>query len=119
MLLVQLNYDYYQHEELDEEVIVSIFIAVTNFQKLLSSRFHRAYEDSNTRIIREQLEIIFYKMLRKQNKTKEDEALKVAAVLLSWGIYGAPAEWRRDNKEKSPEEFIKLVIPYIQTGIGN
>lgn len=118
VLLVQLNYDFYQHEELNEEVLVSIFKAITNFQKSLSNRCHRAYEDSIARIIREQLEIIFYKMLLKQNRTEEDEALKVTAVLLSWGIYGASVEWRRDSKEKSPENFIKLVIPYIQKGIG-
>ncbi|GIP52995.1 TetR/AcrR family transcriptional regulator [Paenibacillus vini] len=118
VLLVQLNYDFYQHEELNEEVLVSIFKAITSFQKSLSNRCHRAYEDSITRIIREQLEIIFYKMLLKQNRNDEDEALKVTAVLLSWGIYGASVEWRRDSKEKSPEDFIKLVIPYIQKGIG-
>lgn len=117
VLLVNLNYDFYQNNELNEEVFVSIFESITNFQKSLSSRCHRGYEDTIARIIREQLEIIFYKMLLKQHKTEKDEALKLTAILLSWGIYGASVEWRRDNQKTSPEEFIKLAIPYIRTGI--
>ena len=56
-------------------------------------------------------------MLLKQAKTEEDEALKITAVILSWGIYGASVEWRRKSKKISPEEFIKSAIPYIISGI--
>ena len=48
---------------------------------------------------------------------EEDEALKVAAVLLSWGIYGASVEWKRNSSQKSPEDFITIVIPSILYGI--
>ncbi len=67
VLLVNLNYNNYEHDELNEAALVNIFIAITNFQKSLSSRCHRGYEDTIARIIREQLEVIFYKMLLKQN----------------------------------------------------
>ncbi|OMF28641.1 TetR family transcriptional regulator [Paenibacillus sp. FSL H8-0548] len=117
VLLVNLNSDLYQNDELNEEAFVRIFEAITNFQKSLSSRCHRGYEDTIARIIREQLQIIFHKMLLKQHKTEEEEALKLTAVLLSWGIYGASVEWRRDSHKISPGEFIKLAIPYIRTGI--
>ncbi|MFD0961683.1 TetR/AcrR family transcriptional regulator [Paenibacillus chungangensis] len=117
VLLVNLNYDFYQNSELNEKTFVSIFKAITNFQKSLSNRCHRDYEDTIARIIREQLEIIFYKMLFKQNKAKEDKTLKITAVILSWGIYGASIEWRRNSKA-SPEEFIKLVIPSVMYGIS-
>lgn len=117
VLLVNLDCDYYQNNELNEEALVNIFKAITNFQKSLSNRCHRGYEDTIARIIREQLEIVFYKMLLKQNKTDEDEALKVTAVLLSWGIYGASVEWRRSSKSVSPEDFIKLAIPYLISGV--
>ncbi|HIW32211.1 MAG TPA: TetR/AcrR family transcriptional regulator [Candidatus Paenibacillus intestinavium] len=117
VLLVNLNYEFYQNNELNEEVFVSIFKAITDFQKSLSNRCHRGYEDTIARIIREQLEVIFHKMLLKQNKTEEDEALKITAVLLSWGIYGASVEWRRDSQKMLSEQFIQLVIPYIRTGI--
>ncbi|USK86212.1 TetR/AcrR family transcriptional regulator [Peribacillus asahii] len=117
VLLVNLNSDAYQNDELNEEALVSIFIAITNFQTSLSNRCHRGYEDTIARIIREQLEIIFYKMLLKQSTIEEGKSLKITAVILSWGIYGASVEWRRDSKELSPEEFIKSAIPYIMSGI--
>jgi AcrR family transcriptional regulator len=117
VLLVNLNYELYQNDELDEEAYIRIFNAITNFQKSLSNRCHRGYEDTIARIIREQLEIIFYKMLLKQNRTEEDEALKITAVILSWGIYGASVEWKRNTNNIPPEEFIKSAIPYIISGI--
>ncbi|MFJ8236770.1 TetR/AcrR family transcriptional regulator [Ureibacillus sp. NPDC094379] len=117
VLLVNLDCDFYQNDDLNEETFISIFIAITNFQKSLSTRCHRGYEDTIARIIREQLEVIFYKMLLKQNATKEDEALKTVAVILSWGIYGASIEWRRIGMTVPPEEFIKSAIPYLMNGI--
>ncbi|UJL45866.1 TetR/AcrR family transcriptional regulator [Virgibacillus sp. NKC19-16] len=117
VLFVNLNCDYYQNNELNEETLVSIFIAITNFQTSLSNRCHRGYEDTIARIIREQLEFIFYNMLVKRNKAEEIEALKVTAVMLSWGIYGASVEWRRNDKEIPPAEFIKSAIPYILYGV--
>lgn len=117
VLLVNLDCNSYQNNEFNEETIISTFIAITNFQKSLSNRCHRGYEDTIARIIREQLEIIFYKMLLKQNKTEDDEALKVTAVILSWGIFGASVEWKRSSKNITPEEYIKLAIPYLISGI--
>ncbi|WP_079529310.1 TetR/AcrR family transcriptional regulator [Halobacillus hunanensis] len=117
-LLINLDGDIYEKSELNEEVFVSIFKAITNFQKSLSYRCHRGYEDTIARIIRDQLEIIFYKMLLKQHVTDEDHALKVTAVMLSWGIYGASVEWRRSSHTISPEEFVKTAVPYLKNGIG-
>ncbi|RHW36710.1 TetR/AcrR family transcriptional regulator [Lysinibacillus yapensis] len=117
VLLVNLNCSSYQNDELNEEVFVSIFTAITNFQKSLSNRCHRGYEDTIARIIREQLEIIFYKMLEKTESVKEEEALRTIAVILSWGIYGASVEWKRFDMKVPPEEFIKSAIPYLMSGI--
>jgi AcrR family transcriptional regulator len=117
VLLVNLNGDFYKNDLLNEEAFVHIFIAVTNFQKSLSNRCHRGYEDTIARIIREQLEIIFYTMLGKQYATAEDEALKLNAVILSWGIYGVSVEWKRKGMNVPPEEFIKPAIPYLLSGI--
>ncbi|WP_045519575.1 TetR/AcrR family transcriptional regulator [Neobacillus niacini] len=117
VLLVNLNGDFYKNDKLNAEAFVSIFTAITNFQKSLSNRCHRGYEDTIARIIREQLEIIFYKMLVKQNSTEEYEAQKINAVILSWGIYGASLEWKRNGMKVPPEEFIKAAIPYLMSGI--
>ena len=118
VLLINLDYSVYENSEINEEAFVSIFKAITNFQKSLSNRCHRGYEDTIARIIKEQLEFIFYKMLVKQHSTDDEKALRVAAVILSWGIYGASVEWRRNSKTIAPEDFIKSAIPYITNGIN-
>jgi len=115
VLMVNLDSTIYENAELNEDTLTKIFEATTTFQRSLSNRCHRGYEDTIARIIREQLEIIFYKMLYKQNKGNE-ELLKATSVLLSWGMYGASVEWRRNHKQK-PKEFIKLVIPSILYGV--
>lgn len=117
VLLVNLDCADYQNNELNEEAFVNTFKAITNFQKSLSTRCHRGYEDIIARIIRDQLEIIFYRMLVKQRPTDEEQALQVTAVILSWGIYGASVEWRRNSKQIPPEEFIKSAIPILISGI--
>ncbi|WP_409340462.1 TetR/AcrR family transcriptional regulator [Paenibacillus sp. MBLB4367] len=117
VLLINLNAIDFEKSELNEESITDIFVAITDFQRALSSRCHRGYDETIARIIREQLEIIFYGMLRKQHTTKENESLKITAVILSWGVYGASVEWRRNSKELSPEAFIKSAISFLMSGI--
>lgn len=116
-LSINLDGHNYGKNELDEESLIRIFIAITNFQKSLSTRCHRGYEETIARIIRDQLEIIFYKMLLKQNTTEKDETLKMTAVILSWGMYGASVEWKRNSQKIPPEEFIQSAIPFIFSGI--
>jgi len=115
VLMVNLDSAIYENAELSEDTLTKIFEATTTFQKSLSNRCHRGYEDTIAQIIKEQLEIIFYKMLYKKNRVDE-ESLKATSVLLSWGMYGASVEWRRNSKQK-PEAFIKVVIPSIFYGI--
>lgn len=117
VLLVNLDCDTYISSELNEEVVSSIFRAITDFQMSLSTRCHRGYEDTIARIIREQLEIIFYHMLVKQRSNNDEKTLKLMAVMLSWGIYGASVEWKRSIEEMEPEIYIKSVIPFIMAGI--
>ncbi|PID23055.1 TetR family transcriptional regulator [Sporosarcina sp. P3] len=113
VLWINLDGSNYPQDELNEDAITSIFVAITNFQKSLSNRCHRGYEETIARNIREQLEIIFYRMLLKQHHSEEDEGLKITAVILSWGIYGASVEWKRKSDEITPEEFIQTAIPHL------
>ena len=117
VLSVNLDHRDYENKELNEESLVSIFIAITNFQKSLSNRCHRGYEDTIARIIRDQLEVIFTKMLLTHHSGQNKEALNVTAVILSWGLYGASIEWRRLSMKVTPEDYIKSAIPYIMSGI--
>lgn len=113
VLLVNLGCEDYANSELNEDVLVTIFEAITTFQKSLSRRCHRGYEDTIARIIREQLEVIFNDLLKNQGVTEDEQAIKITAVMLSWGVYGASVEWRRNSDKRSPEEYIKQVTPYI------
>ena len=118
VLLVNLNCETYKSSELNEEVVSSIFKAITEFQMSLSTRCHRGYEDTIARIIREQLEIIFYHMLVNQRSNDDVQTLKLTSVMLSWGIYGASVEWKRSIEQVEPEAYIKSVLPFIMSGIG-
>lgn len=117
VLFVNLDGDFYEKSELNEETLVSIFVAITKFQVSLATRCHQGYEATIAQIIRDQLEIIFYKMLLKRYEVEEDEGLKLTAAILSWGIYGASVEWRRNSDHIELEEFIKVALPYIMSGI--
>ncbi|WP_042149894.1 TetR/AcrR family transcriptional regulator [Paucisalibacillus sp. EB02] len=119
VLLVNLNGKEYENSELNEKTLVSLFTAITDFQTSLSTRCHRGYEDTIARIIRDQLEVIFFRMLERQHPEEVEEGLKLSATMLSWGLYGASMEWRRSSDSVSPEEFIRAAIPFIQNGIGN
>ena len=59
VLFVNLNWKSYENSDLNEDTLVSIFTAITDFQTSLSNRCHRGYEDTIARIIRDQLEVIF------------------------------------------------------------
>lgn len=117
VLMINLRGEHFEESDINEESIIFIFNAITNFQQSLSNRCHRGYEDTIARIIREQLEVIIYKMFVGKNQAKENESSRVSAVLLSWGLYGASVEWRRSHQKISPEEYIKKAIPSILNGI--
>lgn len=118
VFLINLNSNLYEKNELNDETLIKIFTALTDFHKSLPTRCHTNNEDTVALFIREQLKIIFYKLLIKVNKFKEDESLKTTAVILSWGIYGASVEWIRNCQNLSPEKYIKSAIPYLISGIN-
>ncbi|MFS0862303.1 TetR/AcrR family transcriptional regulator [Fredinandcohnia sp. 179-A 10B2 NHS] len=118
VLLVNLDGSLYEDTELTDEVFIHIFKAITEFQCSLSNRCHRGYEDTIARIIRDQLEVIFYKILTKQHGANDEKGLKVTAVMLSWGIYGLSVEWKRTIDKEAPEDFIQSAIPFIKSGIN-
>lgn len=112
-LLVNLSYEDFVESEINEETLTAIFKEITNFQLSLSTRCHRGYEETIARIIRDQLEVIFAKMLSNQFPENDSTGLERTASILSWGLYGASADWRKGNADVEPETFIKPAIPYL------
>lgn len=117
VLSINLESINFNHRKLDEDTIINIFKALTNFQQSLHNRCQVEYETELAPIVREQLEIIFYQLLINQYANVEKQILKVTAVFLSWGIHGASVEWRKNSSHLSSEEFIKSAVPYILSGI--
>lgn len=108
-----------EYKELNPTTIVNIFLSIVNFQSSLSKQCRSGFETFKTTIeaiIQKELENIFYQMLLKQHSTVSDESIRIAAVMLSWGIFGASVDWQH-NKSISPEEYIKLAIPYVMHGV--
>lgn len=107
------------HDQLNEATAINIFLSLTQFQKSLQSQCRRSFEAFTTTIeaiIKKELENLFYKMLLQHHAKESDESLRVTAVILSWGIYGASIDWQ-NNSKVSAEEYIKLAIPYMMHGM--
>ncbi|MFD4932411.1 TetR/AcrR family transcriptional regulator [Peribacillus butanolivorans] len=108
------------HDTLNEDTIIKIFLAVTNFQIELSTQCRKSYESISAIIeqkIKKELETVFYALLLKRILPKEKEALRIGAVMLSWGIYGASVDWQ-DNSSISAEQYIKIAMPYLLNGMA-
>ncbi|MBE5103378.1 TetR/AcrR family transcriptional regulator [Priestia aryabhattai] len=115
------------HDKLNEETIVRIFLALTNFhtevtkQLNLNTQCRRSYESFSTIIeqkIKMELEKLFYSLLLKQQAELESEVLKMGAVILSGGIYGASVDWK-NNGSLSAEQYIKKALPFIVTEVND
>lgn len=117
VLMINLNCNSYENSGFSEEMFADVFKAITDFQCSLSTRCHRGYEDTIARIIRDQLEVIFFRLLKNERPDENEQAQKAMAAMLSWGMYGASVEWSRNSNQITPEDYIKLIIPTITSGI--
>lgn len=105
--------------QLNEETIVNVFLSVTKFLMSLATQCVISFKSFKTTIetiIKNELEDIFYEILLKQQTNNNEESLRIASVMLSWGIYGAAVDWQHKST-LSAEEYIKLAIPYITSGM--
>lgn len=108
-----------EYKELNPTTIINIFLSIVNFQSSLSKQCRSGFETFKTTIeaiIQKELENVFYQMLLKEYSNVSDESIRIVAVMLSWSIFGASVDWQKNNS-MSPEEYIKLAIPYVMHGI--
>lgn len=113
VLFVNLRADEYEEEQINESTLLRIFEAISNFQDTLSNRCHRGYEDTIARIIREQLEVIFKKMLSNQYPDTEEIGINRTALFLSWGMYGISSDYRNNFSQIDTEVYFKPMIPLL------
>ncbi|KQO04647.1 TetR/AcrR family transcriptional regulator [Paenibacillus sp. Leaf72] len=109
------------HDQLNEKTIASVFMSLTVFLSSLASQCRKSFESFTSvieAIIKKELEQVFYDMLMKQNAGigEDEESVRIAAVMLSWSLYGAAVNWQY-NGAKPAEEYIQLVLPYLSQGL--
>jgi|SRR5690625_1077496 len=107
--------------EMNQETIIRIFISITDFQSSTKSQCMKSFEAFKSTIevtIKKELEQLFYKLLLEKRIGCSEEELKIMAVMLSWGIYGATINWQY-HSNASAEEYIKKALPFITRGIGD
>jgi AcrR family transcriptional regulator len=103
-----------EHDVLNKETIVQIFLSVTNFQMDLSNQCRRSFEAFTSTIetkLKDALVGIFSKLLR-DSAEMEEELIHISAVMLTWAIYGATVDWQHNSK-KSPAAYIDIALPIL------
>lgn len=114
------------YDQLNEDTIAQIFATLTRFytdqSAQLDTQCKRSYESFYSVIeqkIKKELEKKFYSLLLKQRAKKLDsESVKIGAIVLSGGIYGASVDWKL-NSSLSEKQYIKKALPFLITGNNN
>lgn len=104
------------NEEFNDEMFKSVFLSITKFHLSLSGRCQRSYDDMSVNveaIIKKELEHIIYQLLLKKYQGEGKEKLRIVATLLSWMIYAASVDWKK-NSSKSPEDYFEFAIISIR-----
>ncbi|MDW4407547.1 TetR family transcriptional regulator [Staphylococcus saprophyticus] len=115
-LLINLNYEDFKDNKLNEETIASIFKAIAEFQLSLNRRYHRSYPETIGSIIQEHTERMLYKLLA--NVPFEDDSIRqLSASMLSASIYRASEKWCHGFSDVPAETYIQSVTPYIISGL--
>ncbi|WP_078380085.1 TetR/AcrR family transcriptional regulator [Sutcliffiella halmapala] len=107
------------YDELSEETIVKIFLSITTFQAELSSQCRRSYDAFMSTIeakLKAELEDLLYKLLMKNQPEENLETLRIGAVMLSWGIYGATIDWQH-NSHLTASQYINKALTPISNGV--
>ncbi|GGC78599.1 TetR family transcriptional regulator [Thalassobacillus devorans] len=117
-LMINVCQEIGDHEVINEETIKSVFLTVTKFNASMSTRCpdsFAAFTDRIETLIKEDMQQLFLTILSKQFPDKHEHSLRVAAVMLSWAIYGATEDWKK-NCELPAEDYVDYVVPYIMKG---
>lgn len=111
------------HTVLNDETLESIFLAVCDFHKGLSTLCRRSYTSLGPVFetqIKEKIQAILLSLMKKDEPNSDpSETLfrNTAATLLSWGMYGAAYAWNREGRQVSAESFVKQAMPFVTDGV--
>lgn len=110
------------HEVLNEETIQSIFLGLCEFHKGLGTMCKRR----NTSLvpvfeiqIKEKIQTILLSFIDKDKMLATPNApflINTAAIMLSWGMYGAAYVWNKEGCLISAESFVEQSLPLVMNG---
>ncbi|MCM3601010.1 TetR family transcriptional regulator [Robertmurraya korlensis] len=115
-LMVNVLDEIDEEDELNEAMIIKIFLAMTRYLDTLKTKCNRNYQELSSTIeavMKKELQGILYKRLLKQNYIDNEESLRMTAVMLSWAFYGAMLDWQA-NSALTAEDYIKKAMPNME-----
>lgn len=106
------------HGDTSLEYLRRLFLAVTEHLTAIEARCQRSYQMFESLVeaqIKAQLREHVRVWLEEQPSTgaQPSRRLELAATLMSWSIYGAALEWRKEAAAQSAEAFADEALPLI------
>ncbi len=104
------------------EHLRQLFLAVTDHMSSIETRCRRSFK-----MFESLVEAQIKRQLGEQVRAWLDiqplahvqpSRLAIAATLMSWSLYGAAVEWRRQGGEQSAEDFAAEVLPLITAPVS-
>ncbi|KOY12646.1 TetR/AcrR family transcriptional regulator [Paenibacillus xylanivorans] len=110
-----------QDDTFNEEVLRKILTALCEFHAEVSTRCERSYRSLGPVLelqIREKIQIIILQLLNRQKTSnpEQNSRKETAAVLLSWGMYGAAYQWNLQGRNVPMEQWINDTLPLLLYG---
>jgi AcrR family transcriptional regulator len=110
------------HTDATREHLRNLFLAVTDYLTALQARCQRSYQMFESLVeaqVKAQLREHVRAWLSRLPSTRAQPSrrLDLAATLMSWSIYGAALEWRKQSGAQSAEAFAEEALPLIAAAV--
>ena len=104
------------------EHLRQLFLAVTDHMSAIEARCRRSYQMFESLVeaqIKRQLceQVRAWLEAQPLARAQPSRRLEIAATLMSWSLYGAALEWRKQGGGPSAEAFADEVLPLIATTV--
>jgi AcrR family transcriptional regulator len=124
--LIREGFGYTLHERLGArtdptpEHLRQLFLAITDYLNSIETRCRRSYQMFESLVeaqIKRQLceQVRAWLAAQPFARAQPSRRLEIAATLMSWSLYGAALEWRKQGGGPSAEAFADEVLPLIAT----
>ena len=102
------------------EHLRQLFLAITDYLNSIETRCRRSYQMFESLVeaqIKRQLceQVRAWLAAQPFARAQPSRRLEIAATLMSWSLYGAALEWRKQGGGPSAEAFADEVLPLIAT----